>query len=201
MIRTFHKLDSQGALHPERLGRFTASVATDLFMGKKSAGYNDVIDAVVAERWTGKTPSDRYYGGYMERGHELEPFNVEQYEIDTFSTVTDGGFWTCGDWWGASPDGCVDPDGLFEGKALKYTTHMRVLRTAELPKKFLWQPPMQMLVSDRDWVDFSCFHPDLPPYRVRVNRDEKTEAKLINELEIAQQEAEKRLEELGKRYG
>jgi hypothetical protein len=200
MKREFHKIEHQGALHPKRLGRFTASVATKLFMGKKTAGYNDVVDGVVAELFTGKTPSDRYYGGYMERGHDLEPFAVEQYEIDTFSTVTDGGFWTMGEYYGASPDGMIAPDGIFEGKALKYTTHMRVLRTQIVPKEYEWQPHMQMLVADKNWVDFNCFHPDLPNYVVRIMRDEKIESKLLHELELATQEAEKRLEELRKNY-
>lgn len=195
MKRERHKV-GQGELHPLRVGRFTASVVGKLFMGKKTAGYNDVINAVAAERFTGQRLDDGIYTPYMARGHDLEPYAVEQYELDTFSAVEPGDFWTCGEWWGASPDGLIGSDGVFEGKAPKFTTHIRYLRDGGMPKEYEWQPPMQMLVTDRAWCDFQSYHPDLPAFRIRIHRDEQTESKLLKELRLAQELAEQIIHDL-----
>lgn len=198
MLRCCHKIENQGDLHPLRIGRFTASEFGSLFMGKNTAGYRDVVYGVACERLTGITPDG--FGGskWTERGKDLEPFAVEQYEIDTFSTVESGGFWTMGDWYGASPDGLIEPEGLFEGKAPKYTQHVRYLMDGILPKDYEWQVPGQLLVTDRAWGDFQSYHPGLPTFRIRVHRDEKVEAMLLKELELAREKAEEIMEALRK---
>ena len=112
------------------MGKFTASAFAKLFMGEKTAGYRDTIYGAVHERLTGNSP-DRFYGEWMRRGHELEPYIIEEYEIDTFNEVHNGGFWTLGEWLGASPDGLVEPNGLIEGKAPKYTTFMDYMLCTE----------------------------------------------------------------------
>ena len=186
MKRECHKIDQQGALHPKRLGRFTASTVGKLFSKPSTIGYREAISNVAFERITGKKPEGGFEGNYWtQRGHELEAPAVEQYEIDTFSTVHPGDFWTCGDWYGASPDGLIEPNGLFEGKAPKHTTHMEYLRARTLPSTYKWQPVMQMFVTDRDWVDFQSYHPDLEPFRIRVHRDEKKENELVEQLSLA----------------
>jgi len=191
MKREQHKILHQGALHPKRLGRFTASTVGKLFSKSSSLGYKEVIANVAFERITGKKPEGGFEGSYwMQRGHELEAPAVEQYEIDTFSTVHPGDFWTCGEWYGASPDGLINPDGVFEGKAPKHTTHMEYLRAGKLPSTYKWQPVMQMFVTDRNWVDFQSYHPDLQPFRIRVHRCEKAEAELTNQLSLAVEQAQ-----------
>jgi len=168
-----------------------------LFAKPSTKTYQDAIGKVVFERMTGKKPEGGFSGNYWtERGHELEPFAVEQYEIDTFSTVHPGNFWTCGDWWGASPDGLIEPGGVFEGKAPKHTTHIKYTLDGRLPNEYKWQPVMQMLVTDRDWVDFQSYHPDLAPFRIRVERDEKREAELIQALTEAQERAEETIHKM-----
>lgn len=201
MIRERHSIDSQGALHPLRLGRFTASSAGKLFMGKSTIGYSEAVTSIAFERFTGKRPEGGFEGNFWTaRGHDLEPFAVEQYEIDTFTTVNPGGFWTCGEWWGASPDGEIDSDGLFEGKAPKFTTHISYLQAGVLPDAYKWQIPMQLLVTDRAWCDFQSYHPDLPTFLIRIARDEKTETALVKELNIAREKAEQIIETLRNNY-
>lgn len=190
-LRIFHNVpQNSDEWYALRLGRYTASNFTKLFMGKKTAGYRDTVYAVAAERLTGKVPSDRYYGGYMERGHALEPFAREAYEIDTFNEITNGGFWTLGDHIGASPDGLIGKDGIYEGKAPKYTTAIDYILKGELPSEYFWQVHGQMYVTDRSWCVFDPYHPDLPHKRLTVYRDEATEAALIKELSLAIEQAE-----------
>jgi len=178
-----------------RLGRFTASSFKDLFMGKSTAGYEKAIYDPVYERLTGESP-ESFYGKWMERGHELEPFAKEQYEIDTFNEIQDGGFWTMGEWLGASPDGLIGKDGLFEGKAPAHNTQINYLISGELPKIYYWQIHGQMYVTDRNFVDFYAYHPRLQPLAIRVHRDEKVEQELISKLNESIEKAESILNQL-----
>ena len=178
-----------------RLGKFTASSFKDLFMGKSTAGYEKAIYTPVHERLTGSSP-ERFYGEYMKRGHELEPYTIEEYEIETFDKVEDGGFWALGDWIGASPDGLVRDDGLLEGKAPAYNTFMKYLLKGELPKEYYWQVHGQMYVTDRNWVDFVAYHPDYKLTILRINRDEKIENELIEKLNESIEKAQELLTKL-----
>ena len=197
MKRARHDIEAQGALHPKRLGRFTASSAAKLFMKPATTGYKDAIASVAYERVTGVQPEGSFQGNFWtERGHELEAWAVALYEVETFTTVNKAGFWTLGEWFGASPDGEIEPDGLFEGKAPKFTTHMGYLNDGVIPRAYRWQLVMQMLVCDRDWVDFQSYDEHLPAFRIRAHRDEKAESDLLEQLWIAVEQAEGLIDKL-----
>ena len=159
-MRVFHDITQNS---PEwdslRLGRFTASMVKDLFMGKSTAGYEKAIYSTVYEKMLGESPDDFFYGDYMERGHKLEPYAVECYEMETFDKINNGGFWTLNEWLGASPDGLIGKDGVFEGKAPAYNTMMNYLIKNEVPKIYKWQIVDQLYVTDRAWCDFMAYHP------------------------------------------
>jgi len=178
-----------------RLGRFTASTFKYLFMGKSTKGYLDALYAPVHERKTGDSV-DGYYGGFMARGHELEPYTVEEYEMETFNEVRNGGFFTLGDWLGASPDGLVGDDGLLEGKAPKYNTFIGYMLSGELPKIYKWQVYGQMYITDRDWVDFVAYHPGYDLLKIRVHRDEKIEKELESVLNESIEKAQEIISKL-----
>lgn len=196
MLRKYHDIAQNDDEWDElRLGRFTASAFKDLFMGKKTKGYEEAIYLPVFERITNQTP-DSFYGKYMERGHELEPFAIERYEMDNFIEIENGGFWTLGEWIGASPDGLIGKEGLFESKAPKFNTHMKYLRDKELPELYYWQVHGQMYVTDRSWVDFYSYHPGIKPLCIRVHREEKIEQELITKLNESIEMAQEILNEL-----
>jgi len=189
MQRKYHDIPQNAeAWDALRLGRFTASAFKDLFSGKKTATYEKAIYQPVFERMTGETP-DRFYGGYMKRGHDLEPFAIEQYEMDNFVEIKNGGFWTIDDWIGASPDGLVGEHGLFEGKAPAFNTQMNYLLKGELPDIYFWQVHGQLYVTDREWVDFYSYHPGIRAHCLRVYREEKIERELIAKLDESIQAA------------
>lgn len=196
MQRNFHDIDQNSDDWDElRKCRFTASGFKALFMGKTTAGYRDALYQPIFERLTGESP-DHFYGEYMKRGHELEPYAIEQYEMDNFVEIQNGGFFSLGEWVGASPDGLIGNDGLFEGKAPKYTTHIDYLIKRELPKEYYWQVHGQMYVTDRDWVDFYSFHPGIQPLCLRVHREEKIENELKEKLKQSIEAACELLEKL-----
>lgn len=165
-----------------RRGRFTASTFKDLFMGPKTAGFEKAIYSPVYERLTGESP-EFFSSGYMERGHELEPFGVDRYEMDTFSETSNGGFWTMGEWIGDSPDRMVESDGVLEVKCPAYNTMINYLLSRKLPPIYKWQVVGHMMATDRDWCDFLAYHPKLTPLVLRVHRDEKVERELSTKLD------------------
>ena len=137
MKRARHDIEAQGALHPKRLGRFTASSAAKLFMKPATTGYKDAIASVAYERFTGVQPEGSFQGNFWtERGHELEAW------------------------------------------------------------AYRWQLAMQMLVCDRDWVDFQSYDEHLPAFRIRAHRDEKVESDLLEQLWIAVEQAEGLIDKL-----
>lgn len=176
MQRQHHKIDQNTDEWFElRLGRFTASTFGDLFMDKKTAGYQKAIYKPVYERLTGEMP-ETFTSSYMERGHEIEGLAAEWYEMDTFQEVKKAGFWTIDKWIGASPDRLVDGNGLLEIKAPAYNTMMDIL-IGEHPieKRYFWQCYGQIATTGREWCDLLYFHPKLEPVKIRFNRDDENE--------------------------
>ena len=161
-----------------RRGKFTASSFSDLFLKPTTAGYRNAIFKVVYERLTGEQP-ESFTNDWMQRGHELEPFAVQQYELETFNDVLPGGFFELNDYVGASPDGLIGEDGLLEIKCPAYSTMIQYLIDRKLPTQYKWQVQGQLYVTGRKWTDFFAYHPKLKPIIIRVERDEV----MISELE------------------
>jgi putative phage-type endonuclease len=153
-----------------RRGKFTASSFSDLFMAKSTAGYKKTIRKVVYERLTGESP-ESFKSNYMERGHEVEPMAREQYEINSFNTATDGGFFELDEWVGCSPDGLINDNGLLEIKSPAYNTFIDYLLSGKVPSEYTYQIQGQLYVTGREWVDFVAYHPALPIIIIRVLPD------------------------------
>lgn len=167
-----------------RIGKFTASTFYDLFMKETTQGFQDALYKVAFERISG-VKADSYSNEWMQRGHEYQPLAQEQYELETFNKVHNGGFFELSDWIGASPDGLIDEDGLIEIKCPKYNTQIGYLIDKEVPKKYSWQIHGQLWVTNRAYCDFVSYHPNLPLLIKRVERDTKKDKELETQLNIA----------------
>lgn len=172
-----------------RRGKFTASTFKDLFMGENTQGYKDAIYKVAFERLTNTSP-ESFTNEYMQRGTELEPEARAWYEFEKNVEVIKAGFFEYNDWIGASPDGLVGEDGLLEIKCPKYSTMMDYLIKKELPKTYYYQVHGQLLVTDRQWCDFLAYHPSLPKFVLRVERDKKIDDEILDKLFEAIKKAE-----------
>ena len=126
----------------------------------------------------------------MQRGTELEPEARAWYEFEKNVEVIKAGFFEYNDWIGASPDGLVGEDGLLEIKCPKYSTMMDYLIKKELPKTYYYQVHGQLLVTDRQWCDFLAYHPSLPKFVLRVERDKKIDDEILDKLFEAIKKAE-----------
>ena len=172
-----------------RRGKFTASSFSDLFMAKSTAGYKKAIRKVVYERLTGESP-ESFKSDYMERGHEVESLAREQYEINSFNTVTDGGFFELDEWIGCSPDGLISPYGLLEIKSPAYNTFIDYLLSGKVPAEYAYQLQGQLYITGRNWVDFVAYHPALPIIIIRVLPDPVIIEEIKTALAVAIVEAQ-----------
>ena len=172
-----------------RKGKFTASSFKDLFMEKTTQGYQNAIYKVAFERLTDESP-ESYTNEWMQRGTELEPEARTWYEFENNIVVNNGGFIEYNDWIGASPDGLIGEDGLLEIKCPKYTTMMNYLIDKKLPNMYYYQVHGQLLVSDRQWCDFICYHPKLPRFVLRIERDKEVDKEILDQLSKGIKKAE-----------
>jgi len=156
-----------------RTGKFTASTFADLFMAKTTAGYKNAIIKVAYERVTGEC-EESYSNKWMQRGHEKEPFAVENYELLTFNTCEPAGFYEYDDFTGASPDRkIVGLNGGCEFKCPSFQVYNEYFETGKLPKNYYWQIIGQLLCTGWDFIDYMPYSsPKLKQILIRVERAE-----------------------------
>jgi hypothetical protein len=173
---TFYNIDQNSEeWNGLRLGKFTASTFADLFMKKDSATYQKAIIKVAYERVTGEC-EESYSNKWMQRGHEKEPFARSNYEILTFNTVEDGGFYEYSEFVGASPDGKIaGQNGGVEFKCPSFQVYNEYLETQKIPKSYFWQIHGQLLCTGWDFIDYMPYSsPKLKQILIRVEKDEVT---------------------------
>ena len=181
--------------HKLRLGKFTASNFSTLFMKKTTKGYQNLINQIVYERLTNEIP-ESFSNGWMERGLELEPAAIENYELETFNKVHRVGFVELNSWVGASPDGLVGTDGQVQIKCPKYSTLIEYLLSDKIPNDYYIQMQGELMVTERQWNDFYVYHPNLKPLLIRVHPDLEMFEAINTELIEAISEVQKRIERL-----
>ena len=166
-----------------RLGKFTASTFSDLFMDKKTAGYQKAIIKVAYERVTGES-EESYSNKWMQRGSEKEQFAAEQYEMLTFAQLEPAGFYELNDMVGASPDRkIVGQNAGCEFKCPSFQVYQEYLETRKIPKGYYWQIHGQMLCAGWDYIDYMPFSsPLLKSILIRVERDQSVLDQLTDKL-------------------
>lgn len=159
-----------------RLGIPTASEMHNIITpktGKLSASAQKYAYRLIAERLLNRPVQDIDSLAYIERGKELEPQAVRQYEFENDVETEPVGFITTDDGLiGASPDRLIRgrPAGL-EIKCPAAHTHVGYLLDGH-DEKYRPQVQGQILVAEFEYVDFYSFHPRMPPAAIRTPRDE-----------------------------
>lgn len=165
----------------DRLGKITASVASKIITrtGRPSSSSDEVVNRAVAELIL-KYPDETFQSDAMQRGKELE-----DQALKYFNFVYGYGFKKCGFieavgeggellGFGASPDG-LDlkiKTGL-ELKCPEAHMHLSYLAGKKLPDKYFQQVQTAMMVTGfKTWV-FGSYFPNLPCFKVEVERDDK----------------------------
>ncbi len=154
----------------ERCGCLTASRMAEamdfLKGGKESEKRRKLKIEIIAERMTDIMVS-RFVNDAMQWGIETEPAARARYEEVTGTLVSLCGFALHGDipFFGASPDGLIDDDGLLEVKCPTTTTYTEWLTGGVVPEQHKPQMLAQLAVTGRKWVDFFAFDPRIKAER------------------------------------
>ena len=161
-----------------RLGKFTASKAADLLMKETTVGYNNLINQIVYERLTSKSP-ETFTNNWMQRGTELEAEAIKAFELETFQKIRSVGFIEMDEWTGCSPDGLLNSDGLIQIKCPKFSTHIDYLLSRKVPSDYYKQCQFELMVTERKYNILMSYEPNLKPFISKTERDED----LIQEIE------------------
>lgn len=154
-----------------RVGKLTASKASAVASNGK--GLETLVFEKVAELLTGQMVMIEQNDA-MKRGVELENEARGAYELKTGNMVEQVGFIDAEDGSGCSPDGLIGEDGMLEIKCPTDKVFVQYLFNGKIDSGYMWQMQMQMLVSNRKWVDYVVYNPRFPkPIKIqRVIRDE-----------------------------
>lgn len=139
---------------------------------KLSASRVAYLNQLVGERFLG-TCEELPATWAMERGSEMEEEARSAYRIITGESVEEVGLCLHDEWQvGASPDGLVGEHGGLELKCPNLATHVGYLLGGVFPDAYAHQVQGNLLVTGREWWDFMSYFPKLPPFIIRVQRDE-----------------------------
>lgn len=163
--------------------------------GKVSTSRDTYVNQLIAEKVIGELP-ETYTNEWMERGKVLEPEARAFYEFEREYVVQETGFLKHDDYeCGVSPDGLVNLDGGLEIKCPAPATHVKYIRAGKLPAEYKAQVMGCLWITGREWWDFLSYHPSLPPFLIRVQRDEEfiqaLEAIVIDACNEIKHESEK----------
>ena len=187
------------AWHQLRLGKVTASRVADILAKTKtgaSTSRQNYLIELALQRVTGNI-EPTYTNDAMAWGTATEPLARVAYEVKTGNFVDQIAFvdHSTISWFGASPDGLVNNDGLIEIKCPNSATHWATIKDGKPPTKYVIQMQTQMAVTQRKWCDFISFDPRMPErsqlFICRVERDndmiqeiESEVMKFLSEVEI-----------------
>jgi len=175
------------AWHQLRLGKVTASRVADIMAKTKtgpSASRNNYLIELALQRVTG-TIEQGYTNDAMAWGTATEPQARVAYEVKTGNFVDQIAFVEHDiiEWFGCSPDGLINNDGLIEIKCPNSATHWAIIKDNKPPSKYMIQMQTQMACTGRKWCDFVSFDPRMPErsqlFIQRVERDQT----MIDEIE------------------
>jgi putative phage-type endonuclease len=149
-----------------RLGKVTASGVADVLAKTKSgasASKGNYLIKLALQRVTG-TIEDGFTSDAMQWGIDNEAQARVAYEIRSGNFVDQVAFvdHPMIKWFGASPDGLVNKDGLVEIKCPNSATHWSYIKAGEPPMKYYIQMQAQMACTGRQWCDFVSFDPRMP---------------------------------------
>lgn len=175
-----------------RLGLPTASHFATIMADGKDGGPSltrrDYLYRLAGEIITGRVAEETFKSRAMERGKEMEPEAIADYEARKGIEVQRvglginfSGLKRCG----ASPDGLVGFDGGLETKTMRPDLMIPLLlKGTAMPAEHRAQVQGNMLVWERDVWDFKIFYPGMPDFTVTIARDETYLRELHNAIEI-----------------
>jgi hypothetical protein len=163
-----------------RAGLWTCSNAKVLLMKGRGGGESEtrkkLLYTTAGEIITGK-PTEGFSNANTERGHDNEGPNRDLYAFIHDVTPEIVGFVRNGRM-GGSPDAFIGSDGILECKNHQPSILIPMILADEFPEEHMPQCQALLMVCEREWVDVSCYWPDMPLFVKRTYRDEEYIKKL-----------------------
>lgn len=190
-----------------RLGLVTASHFSVVMATGRDGGdsltRNQYLHRLAGEILTGLRAEETFRSRAMERGKEMEPEAIADYEERRGVKVRRVGLGINFDGLkrcGASPDGLVGFDGGIETKTMRPDLMIPLITRGALvmPAEHRAQVQGNMFVWEREWWDFKIFYPGMPDFTVRVERDDRYIAEMSNQIEIFNYDLKRLVEQLRK---
>jgi putative phage-type endonuclease len=149
-----------------RLGKVTASGVADVLAKTKSgvsASRGNYLIKLALQRVTGQI-EESFTNDAMQWGIDNEAQARVAYEVRSGNFVDQVAFvdHPTIKWFGASPDGLINSNGLVEIKCPNSSTHWSYIKADEPPMKYYIQMQAQMACTGRMWCDFVSFDPRMP---------------------------------------
>lgn len=157
--------------------------------GDPTAAADKYAGDIAIEKISGKPYGEPVKAWTLQRGHELEPFARQGWEMHTGLIAQEAGIVLTDDGdFGYSTDGMVDPvtdgdqliscTGLIEVKCPVDSSKIRAMLTTGDVSEYMHQMQGGMWLTGAQWCDFIMYVPDLEAvgndlYIKRVMRDEK----------------------------
>lgn len=139
---------------------------------KEYVGRTKYMDQLCAEIITGEPQESEWKGNrHTERGKEREDEARSLYAFLNDVEPEQVGFVRNGNC-GCSPDSLIGDNGMLEIKDAIGSVQIARLRAGTLPPEHRLQCLGNLLVAEREWIDFMSHSRGLPPLIVRVHRDE-----------------------------
>ena len=191
MTITYHADLIQGSdeWHQARCGLIPASEVKLLLTPTLKQANNDKSRAhlwELAAQRIRQYVEPSYIGEDMRGGHG-EEFSSRQLYAEHHAPVEEVGFVTnsgFGFTLGCSPDGLVGADGMIECKSRRQKYQVQTIvehwRDGTAPSDYLLQVQTAMLVTGRGWCDLISYSGGLPMIPMRIERDEKTCAAILD---------------------
>lgn len=169
-----------------RMGIPTASMFNEVMAkvgprGGVPKGRQTYLYKLAGEILSGE-PMASYTNADMERGQEREAEARDLYAMINDVEPVQVGFVRNGAC-GASPDAMVGDDGLWENKDALPHIQIDRLMNGVLPPQHKAQCQGQLMVCERQWLDFMSYSRGLPPLIIRVDRDENYIDALADEVD------------------
>ena len=149
-----------------RLGKVTASGVADVLAKTKSgvsASRGNYLIKLAIQRVTGVV-EEGFTNDAMQWGIDNEAQARVAYEVVSGNFVDQVGFVEHPSikWFGCSPDGLINNNGLVEIKCPNSATHWSYIKDDGPPTKYYIQMQAQMACTGRAWCDFVSFDPRMP---------------------------------------
>lgn len=153
---------------------------------------------LAGERLIG-APAETYENGHILRGREMEDEARRFYAFARDADVRQVGFIRNGDC-GFSPDGLLGDNAAIEIKTMLPHILIDVLLRDRMPPEHAAQVQGGLWISEREFIDFIGYWPNLPMYVQRCYRDDAYIATLAAEVERFNEELATIVERV-RRYG